>query len=83
MKRPYLLPFLPFALLFLGIALKNYRELLVVLLLVQLSYNLIDFNLAQPDNPGYATSAQIGFWIEPGYLITEVQSRLLGTPRKP
>jgi hypothetical protein len=82
-KRPFLLPMLPFVLIVLGIALADHRRLLIALLIVQLSYAVVDFNLAQPDVPGHATSAQIGFWIEPGYLTTDIQSRVYGTPRKP
>jgi hypothetical protein len=83
-KRPFLLPMLPFVLIVLGIALSDHRKLLLALFVVQLTYAVIDFNVAQPDIPGHATSAEVGFWIEPGYLMTEMESRVFSDiPRKP
>jgi hypothetical protein len=39
-------------------------------------FNVINVNLAQPNQPGLASSARIGLWIEPGYLLQEMQARL-------
>ncbi len=71
----YLLPTLPFWLILVGLGLPRRREA-VILILVILSYNLVNLNLAQPDAPGQASRATLGVWLEPGYLVRESSARL-------
>ncbi|OGX15719.1 MAG: hypothetical protein A2166_03045 [Omnitrophica WOR_2 bacterium RBG_13_41_10] len=74
--RLYLLPVLPFALMLLGIALKKYRSLIILLIIVQFSYNFININIAKPDVPNNATTFTIGLWFERGYLINDIIERI-------
>ena len=76
LENEYLLPILPFLLILLAIALKYRRKLLIVLFLVQLSFNFVNFNIAQPDVPNQATGARVGFWVEEGYVFKDFQHRL-------
>lgn len=76
LKPEYLLPMLPFALMLLGISLKKHGRIILLLILIQFSYNLINFNIAHVDNPNNATTFWIGLWVEWGYLITDVFNRL-------
>lgn len=75
-NKNYLLPILPFILMLLGISLKKYKWLLILLIIVQLSYNFININIARPDVPNHATTAKIGLWLEPGYLINDIIERI-------
>ncbi|MCX5703375.1 MAG: hypothetical protein NT066_02620, partial [Candidatus Omnitrophica bacterium] len=75
-KKDYLLPMLPFVLMLLGISLKEYKWLLVLLIIVQVSYNFININVARPDVRNNATTARIGLWLEPGYLINDIIERV-------
>ncbi len=75
-NKNYLLPILPFILTLLGISLKKYKWLLILLIIVQLSYNFININIARPDVPNHATTAKIGLWLEPGYLINDIIERI-------
>ncbi len=75
-KKHYLLPMLPFALMLLGISLKKHKWLLILLIIVQLSYNFININIARPDVRNHATTAKIGLWLEPGYLINDITERM-------
>ena len=72
----YLLPTLPFLLLLAGSGVRS-RRILWLLLILVLSFNFININLARPNNPGQASSARIGLWIEPGYLVQEMRTRLV------
>ncbi len=72
----YLLPILPFVLMLLGISLKKHRWLLISLIIIQFSYNFINVNIARPDVPNNATTAKIGLWFEPGYLINDIIKRV-------
>jgi len=74
-EKSYLLPILPFVMLLVGIALKGRRALLVLLLVVELSYNFVDMGVVKPDVPNYATGARFGFWIEPGYMFADIKER--------
>ena len=40
-----------------------------------LSYNVVSLNLARPDRPNRAQ--EVGVWIEPGYLVTDVAKWLV------
>lgn len=72
----YLLPVLPFILLLAGMGSRSRSTWLVFLVLV-LSYNFINVNFARPNFPGQASSARVGLWIEPGYLVQEMRTRLV------
>jgi hypothetical protein len=76
LEKAYLLPMLPFALMLLGISLKNHRWIIILLTLVQFSYNFLNINIAKPDIPRHATTATVGLWLEWGYLITDIINRL-------
>jgi hypothetical protein len=71
----YLLPALPFWLVLLGLT-KQPRRVLVIFLVLVLAFNFASVNLARPNDPGQASSAQFGFWLEPGYLLEAMQVRL-------
>lgn len=85
-NKNYLLPMLPFALMLLGISLKRYKRLLILLIIFQLSYNFININIARPNVPNNATTSKIGLWLEQGYLINDIIGRLkinrMGIPVK-
>ena len=72
----YLLPTLPFWLLLLSIAFRKKRAVLLVLLALIFLSNFVTFNVARPNVTDKATGAQYGLWVEPGYLVTDVQKRL-------
>lgn len=74
LETAYLLPILPFALVGLGLTLD--RRWLVGLVVLVATYNVVTINLARPDRPNRATSAEVGVWIEPGPLVTDVARRL-------
>ncbi|MFC1563606.1 hypothetical protein ACFL6G_01660 [candidate division KSB1 bacterium] len=78
-ENEYLLPSLPFYLILVGIAFKDKLKLINILLVTVISYNFINFNIARPDVPDNAATFTAGFWIEWGYLITDVLKRLLLT----
>lgn len=75
-QRAYLLPMLPFALMLIGIGLRDRRRLLGVFAGLIFSYNFVNLNLARPDVPDRATRAIVGIAFEPGYLLTDVSARL-------
>jgi hypothetical protein len=71
----YLLPTLPFWLLLVGLGAKSRRILWIFFILV-LTFNFFNINLARPDAPGQASSARVGVWVEPGYLLEAMPLRL-------
>ncbi len=75
LEMTYLLPMLPFALMLLGISLKNNRRAIIFLLVVQFSYNFVNINIARPDVPNNATGATLGLWLEWGRLVTDIINR--------
>lgn len=77
LKTAYLLPLLPFALILLGIGLKNNLKILILFTALLFSYNFINFNVAQPDIPGQASGAKFKFTIENGYLLRDIKERLI------
>lgn len=76
---PYLLPMLPFALMAAGILLEQKTQLLVALTALLVFYSIVNFNIAQPNVKQAATGAHFGLWMEPGYMIKEVQDRMTMT----
>ena len=74
LEQEYLLPVVPFMLLGLGVLAG--RRWLVALFVLVLAYNAVSINLARPDRPNLATRAEIGVWVEPGYLVTDIAQRL-------
>ena len=75
-QRAYLLPMLPFALILIGIALRNRTPMLFAMTLLICSYNFVNLSLARPDIPDHATRAIVGLFIEPGYLSSDLAARL-------
>jgi hypothetical protein len=76
LENEYLLPMLPFALILIGVLLRDRRKALIGLVCVQLSYAMININLARPDQENHATDATVGLWIEPGYVVHDTRKRL-------
>ena len=74
-QRAYLLPLLPFALMLIGIGLRDRRRMLYTFAALVFSYNFISLSLARPDVPDRATRAIFGIVVEPGYLLTDVAAR--------
>jgi hypothetical protein len=75
-QRAYLLPMLPFALILTGIGLRNRKPMLLAVTVLVFSYNFVNLNLARPDVPDHATRAIVGPFVEPGYLLKDVATRL-------
>jgi hypothetical protein len=75
-QRAYLLPMLPFALILTGIALRDRKPMLLAVTVLVFSYNFVNLNLARPDVPDHATRAIVGPFVEPGYLLKDVATRL-------
>jgi hypothetical protein len=71
----YLLPLLPFLLILAGLAVSS-KKVLVIFLILVFSYNFFSINLAQPDAPSQASTVTFGVWVEPGYLLREMEARL-------
>ena len=59
-----------------GLALRGRRRLLLAMTLLVLTYNFVNLNLARPDVANHATRASFGFFVEPGYLATDISQRL-------
>ena len=74
--KSYLIPMLPFVLILLGIALKQYKSVLILLIAVQISYNFININIARPNVPDNATAITAGLWFERGYLVNDIIERV-------
>lgn len=74
LETAYLLPVLPFVLIGLGLTVE--RRWLVGLFVLVVTYNVVSVNLARPNLPNRATSVEVGVWIEPGPLATDVARRL-------
>ena len=74
----YLLPFLFFYYLLIGVVLKNNSRFLLALILVAtLSYSFVNISIAKPNIPGQASKATLGISIEEGVLIKDVKLRLI------
>jgi hypothetical protein len=71
----YLLPTLPFWLLLVGLS-ERPRWVLAIFLALVLSFNFVNLNLAHPNAAGQASSAQLGVWLEPGYLTQQMHQRI-------
>jgi hypothetical protein len=78
LEPEYLLPVVPFVLVAAG-ALVG-RRWLIALFATVLLYNAVSLNVAQPDRPNHAQSVEVGLWIEPGHLATDVERRLVVRP---
>jgi hypothetical protein len=72
----YLLVCLPFWLFLVGILLRDRKRVLLILILAVLVLNFVNVNIARPDLPNQAKSANFGLWIEKGYLVDNIQSRI-------
>ncbi len=74
LEPEYLLPLVPFVLLGLGVLVG--RRWLIALFVTVLLYNVVSLNLARPDRPNHAQSIELGVWVEPGHLVTDMGQRL-------
>ena len=73
----YLLPFLFFSLLLLGIYLgSESRNYLIAILVTTVSYSFINLSIAKPNIPGSASDASFGFFMEHGVLMQDISARL-------
>ena len=85
-KTAYLIPMLPFVVLLIDAILRSLKKrdlqykkaILVGLIFLHLTYAAINFNIAVPDVPSNATTAKVGFFVEPGFLVKDVSARILG-----
>ncbi len=75
-EMEYLIASLPFVLMILGNGLTSRNWMLWVLFFLVLISNFLWLNPAHPINPNQATGAVYGLWIEPGYLLQDISSRL-------
>lgn len=76
LEMEYLLPILPFVALLIGHTTRKYPRIVVALIVLQLSYSVVNINLAIPDVPNYATHADIGLFAQTGYVLEDIQLRL-------
>ena len=72
----YLLPLLPAVLILLGVGLSHSPPLLAALGAALASYAVVSVNVARPDRPERATGGEIGFWIEPGFVLGDARERV-------
>jgi hypothetical protein len=72
----YLLPTLPFWLILCGYAFESKPRVLTWMLGLTLIFNFVNFNIARPNVADKATGAQYGLWVEPGYMVTDIEKRL-------
>ena len=75
LEPEYLLPIVPFVLIALGLTVE--RRWLVAFCVLVLSYGVVSINVARPDRPNQAQEVEVGLWLEPGYLVTDVAERLV------
>ena len=71
----YLLPAIPAMWILAAHWLRQRPRLLMTLIIVQASYNVVSFNIARADVPRAARSAELGFWVEPGPLVRDIDDR--------
>jgi hypothetical protein len=73
----YLLSTLPFWLFILMILMKDFKKLMGLFLILIILSNFLSINIARPDQPSHATSAEFGVWVEKGYLLQSIETRNL------
>lgn len=75
-EMEYLLPLLPFALILAGRLLAGRPGWLWLLMTLVLLSNFLWINLARSVTPNQASEVIYGFWLEPGYLLQDITTRL-------
>jgi hypothetical protein len=75
-EMEYLLPLLPFALFLIGKALPNHPGQLWLLLTLTLLANFLWINPARSLTPNQTSEVIYGLWLEPGYLLQDIATRL-------
>lgn len=75
-EMEYLLPLLPFVLILLGKRFPQQPKWLLVLLFLVLLSNFLWLNPARSITPNQTSSVVYGLWLEPGYLLQDVATRL-------
>ena len=72
----YLLPLLPFATILLGKVFDQKPSYLLVLFALVLLANFLWINPARSTSPGQTSEVVYGLWIEKGYLLQDIATRL-------
>jgi len=72
----YLLVILPSFFLIIGILFQNQRKTLILLIMLIFISNFIVLDFARPDVENFATGAQYGLWVNPGYLVKATTERI-------
>jgi len=75
-EMEYLLPLLPFALILIGKLLPNHPGQLWLLLALTLLANFLWINPARSLTPNQTSEVIYGLWLEPGYLLQDIATRL-------
>ncbi len=75
-EMEYLLPLLPFALILAGRRLSDQPGILWLLFLFVLLSNFLWINPARSITPNQASEVIFGLWLEPGYLLQDITTRL-------
>lgn len=75
LEEGYLLPALPFALLFINLLFAQKKSVWICFLFLLISFNFINFNVVKIDRENNAASGKIGFFVEKGYLWKDVIKR--------
>jgi len=74
-EMEYFLPILPFILLIFFMIIPHQKQLLWGLGLCLLSYHFVSLNIAKPDKANAASTATLGFFVEDGYMISDIKNR--------
>ncbi|GAP21837.1 hypothetical protein [Leptolinea tardivitalis] len=72
----YLIPTIPLVLIVFGIFVGDHRWPVILLTVVLCLSGIVTINIAQPNLGNRATSAEYGFWLEPGHLAALTTERL-------
>ncbi len=74
-RQAYLLPLIPFSMILLAFAWEQRAALLAGFAAFVISLNFVNFAVARPDVPRKASTATLGFWVEPGQLVENVRQQ--------
>lgn len=75
-EMEYLLPMLPFALILLGRSFSRQPQFLLILLVLVFLSNFLWINLARSTSPNQTSAVVYGLWLEKGYLLQDISTRL-------
>lgn len=71
----YLLPLMPFIAVLFSFASFSKRQIMVLAFAIA-SYAGVSFNIAKPDSPDKVSKARVGLYVEKGYLVSDIMSRM-------